>query len=111
MILLLPAWCRAEGFVCPGMSTACERACEGDMEDSGQWEHLLEGHLASLSNVAMKVPVCIIKIICKVQTWRWKGLHCSASFAKQDYLGILTGFEILAEVLHPLCIFHHVSAL
>lgn len=95
--------------MCHGVSAARERECEGDTKEGGQQGHLLEGHLASLSSVATIVPVCVIKTVCRAQTWRWKSLRRSASSEKQDYLGISTGFEIPAKVLHPFCVLHHVS--
>lgn len=95
--------------MCHGVSAARGRACEGDTEEGRKRGHLLEGQLASLSSVAMIVPVCVIRTVCRVQTWRRKGLRRSASSKKQDYLGISTGFEIPAKVLHPLRVLRHIS--
>jgi len=77
------------------------------MEKRRQWGHLSEGHLTSVASAATVVPICIIKTVCRVQAWRWKGLRHSASFEKQ---GISSGFEILAKVLHSLCVLRHMSA-
>lgn len=75
----------------------------------GQQGHLSEGHFASMADAATIVPVCVIKTVCRGQTWRWKGLRRSTSFPKRDYRGILTGFEIPLKVLHPLCVLHLTS--
>lgn len=95
--------------MCHNISTAHGRAWEGGHGGGGQQGHLSDGHFASMSSATTIVPVCVIKTVCRVQTWKWKGLCHSASPEKQDYLRIGTGFDSPAKVLHPVCVLHPTS--